>query len=388
MTAPLISTVFDPPAQTDPKSVFDTKAFATLLALNPWSTQANALGAYLDNISDFATTYEALANYKGAWSALSGALEMPATVSHSGAIYALTADVADVTAHTPGVSGSWQLVRTNSSQISHSGGTVEDAIVSLSNRAGSLIVNGNFYVNQALKTGTVTLSAGARGHSAWKAGASGCTYTFATAAGVTTLTISSGTLVQVVDGLDISTGVHTLSWSGTAQARINATVAYGASGLTATLTRGTNATVEFGTGTVSLVRLEPGLFVTPFQHRPSEEFARCEYRLPSIRSENGAIIGSGLINGTGTGVIGVNLRTTPRAIPTGFSLVGGVLADLTVTTGVTSAAVTGLAFSSASDGQVSLLVTWTGGPASVGAPIFLYTNAVATAFLFTGAEPT
>ena len=387
MTAPLISTVFDPPAQTDPKSVFDTKAFATLLALNPWSTQANALGAYLDNISDFATTYEALLNYKYEWSALSGPLSRPATVSHSGAIYTLTADVADVTAHTPGVSGSWQLVRTNSSQISHSGGTVEDAIVSLSNRAGSLIVNGNFYVNQALKTGTVTLSAGARGHSAWKAGASGCTYTFATSAGVTTLTISSGTLVQVVDGLDISTGVHTLSWSGTAQARINAGP-YGATGLTGTLTRGTNATVEFGTGTASLVRLEPGLFVTPFQHRPSEEFARCEYRLPSIRSQSAATLAHGVITGTGTGVVLVDLRVTPRAIPTGFSLVGGALADLTVTTGVTSAAVTGLAFLSASDGRVSLLATWTGGPSSVGAPIFLSTNAVATAFLFTGAEPT
>jgi hypothetical protein len=385
MTAPQISTTFDPPVQTDSKTTFDSKAFAVLAALNPWSSQANALGLYLDNISEFASAYEALVNFKGAWGGLSGALAMPATVSHSGAIYALTADVADVTAHTPGVSGSWQLVRTNSAQIAHESSTVYDELASL--KYNNLIVNGNFAVNQSLRTGLVVIAAGVRAHSAWKAGASGCTYTFATSGGVTTITIVSGTMVQVVDGMEISSGTHALGWSGTAQARINGGT-YGASGMTATLTRGTNATVEFNTGTVSLVRMKRGAVAPPFQHLPSEDVARCEWRLPSIRSAGASNIGHGVITGTGTGTIVVSLKATPRAIPTGFSLVGGALSDLSVTTVALSAAVTGLAFLSANDGRVTLLVTWTGGPSSVGASIFLNTNAVETVFLFTGAEPT
>lgn len=47
------------------------------------------------------------ANFKGAWSALTGALNMPASVSHSGRLWLLTANLANVATATPGVSGSW-----------------------------------------------------------------------------------------------------------------------------------------------------------------------------------------------------------------------------------------------------------------------------------------
>lgn len=50
----------------------------------------------------------AAANYKGLWSTLTGALNMPASVSHNGNYWALNANLADVTAATPGVSASWQ----------------------------------------------------------------------------------------------------------------------------------------------------------------------------------------------------------------------------------------------------------------------------------------
>jgi hypothetical protein len=192
----------------------------------------------------------------------------------------------------------------------------------------------------------------------------------------------------VIDGTVIRSGDYIASWTGTAQARINAG-SYGASGITATLTGGTNATIEFGTGTVSLVKLEFGTVATTFPMRSlAEELARCEYRLPSIRSASASTVGIGVITGTGTGVITTRLKSTPRAIPTGISLVGGAVTDLTVTTGVTSAAATGLAFLSANDGVVSMLVTWTGGPTSLGALIFLNTSATQTSILFTGAEPT
>jgi len=73
------------------------------------------------------------------------------------------------------------------------------------------IINGNFQINQRGVSGTVTLAAGAYGHDRFKAGASGCTYTFATSNNVTTLTISAGSLIQVVEGLNLYTDTYTLS---------------------------------------------------------------------------------------------------------------------------------------------------------------------------------
>lgn len=49
----------------------------------------------------------AAANFKGLWSGLTGALNMPASVYHNGNYWALGANLADVTAATPGVSASW-----------------------------------------------------------------------------------------------------------------------------------------------------------------------------------------------------------------------------------------------------------------------------------------
>ena len=82
------------------------------------------------------------------------------------------------------------------------------------------IINGNFGVNQRAVSGTVVLTAGQYGHDRFKAGASGCIYTFATSANVTTLTISAGSLVQVIEDVNLFSGSVVLSWAGTAQGKI------------------------------------------------------------------------------------------------------------------------------------------------------------------------
>lgn len=138
------------------------------------------------------------------------------------------------------------------------------------------IINGNFSVNQRAVSGTVTLGAGAYGHDRWKAGAGGCTYTFATVNNVTTLTISAGTLMQVIEGINLQSGTYTLSWTGTATGRVDSG-SYGASGTTGTAVGGTNQTVEFGTGTLSKVQYEPGNTVTDFVRRQyGTELALCQ----------------------------------------------------------------------------------------------------------------
>lgn len=49
-----------------------------------------------------------VANYKGAWSGLTGTLSVPASVSHGGKLWILLSSVGDVTAETPGVSSAWE----------------------------------------------------------------------------------------------------------------------------------------------------------------------------------------------------------------------------------------------------------------------------------------
>lgn len=139
------------------------------------------------------------------------------------------------------------------------------------------IINGNFGINQRGVSGTVTLAAGAYGHDRWKAGASGCTYTFATVENVTTITITAGSLIQVVEGLNLMTGDYSLSWQGTAQGKIGAG-SYGNSGITGAVTGGTNLNIEFGTGTLRLVQLEKGSVATPFEFRSIGQEEQLCYR--------------------------------------------------------------------------------------------------------------
>lgn len=155
------------------------------------------------------------------------------------------------------------------------------------------IMNGNFAVNQLALSGTVTLSAGQYGHDQWKAGASGCTYTFVTSGIDTIITITAGSLQQVIEGSYVEGGDYTLSWVGTATASINGGTA-AASPLTATgLTAGSNATVEFGVGSVGKVQFEPGDTATTFE-RSGIELYRCQrYYEVGNAGSNGYNVGGG-----------------------------------------------------------------------------------------------
>ena len=132
------------------------------------------------------------------------------------------------------------------------------------------IINGNFNINQRAKSGTVTLTANQFGHDRWRAGAGGCTYTFATSGGVTTLTITAGSLCQTIKGTNLQTDAYTLSWAGTCQGKIGSEdfADSGVTTSTTSTTGGLNLTVEFGTGTLALVQVEAGDVVTPFEWRP------------------------------------------------------------------------------------------------------------------------
>jgi len=134
------------------------------------------------------------------------------------------------------------------------------------------VINGNFAINQRVGASGTALAAAAYGHDRWKAGAAGCTYTFTAATPDTLLTVTAGTLAQVIEAANIEGGPFVLSWAGTATARVyqgTAAGAYVASPLVVTgLSAGANTTVEFATGTLGRVQFEPGPVATPFERRP------------------------------------------------------------------------------------------------------------------------
>ena len=285
------------PLPSDSAATFNTKAFNLVAALSAFVTQANALGSAsnTDALTATAKALEAVnaavvstgsANFKGAWSSLTGALAIPASVSHLSKVWVLTESISNVTTEVPGTSSKWIAIPVNFDSPGVIGGvtpnignftTVNCGIgnftsvktantFSFKNR----IINGGFTINQRGYITNTSLSAGVYAHDRWKAGVGGCTYTFTqNAAGVhTIITITAGSLQQVIEGCNMPEGgTYVLSWTGTAQARFNGG-SYGSSPLVVTgITAGTNATVEFNTGTVGSIQLEVGSTVTPFDIR-------------------------------------------------------------------------------------------------------------------------
>ena len=243
--------------------------------------------------------------------------------------------------------------------------------------------NGNFGINQRGVSGTVTLGAGVYGHDRWKAGAGGCTYTFSTTNNVTTLTISAGTLQQVIEGQNLNSGTFALSWIGSAQGRIDSGV-YGATGITGTAVGGTNQTVEFNTGTLSLVQYEYGAIATQFEQRPiGIELELCQRYLPAFNGIGSICFGFWYSTTQGQAVF--PFMVAPRVAPTNISVtsVGNITAN---NPGINNVSLTALTYSTAS--TIAALLNFTvssGGPATPGVASHLDAPSSAQ-ILFTGCE--
>lgn len=192
-----------------------------------------------------------------------------------------------------------------------------------SGRKNSLI-NGRFIFNQRVVSGTVVLTAGQYGHDRMKAGASGCTYTFTSTNGTTELNITAGSLLQTVEAMNITPGTNVLSWSGTAQGRIDLG-AYGSSGnVTATLDGSANVDCEWNTGTLSLIQLEQGMSPTTFEYRNSSvELMLCRHYFRRIGGAQ-ELVFSGFSNASTVGQLVLPFRDM-RAAPSISASSGGAL---------------------------------------------------------------
>ena len=186
------------------------------------------------------------------------------------------------------------------------------------------VIDGGFTLNQRVYVSGTALSAGVYAHDRWKAGASGCTYTFTQGAlGVnTTITITAGSLIQVIEGCNVAEGgTYVLSWTGTAQGKAN-TGSYGASGTVVVTgwTPGTNLPIEFNTGTVSNIQLEKGSTATSFDYRDyGRELIMCQRYYQTFGGVNttetfGAFVGYNSTSGYDGPAM--TLPITMRAVPT------------------------------------------------------------------------
>ena len=225
------------------------------------------------------------------------------------------------------------------------------------------IFDGGFVVNQrTYVSGTALGVSMAYGHDRWKGGSGGGTYAFTQGAlGVnTTITITAGTIMQVIEGCNLPEGgTYVLSWTGTAQGRLNGGT-YGASG-TVTVTgwvAGTNLNVEFNTGTLGSVQLEKGSTATSFDYRPyGTELQLCQrYYWRSTTGQAFARYGIGVATSTTLCrvclTVPVQLRALPSAIEYGGALGlfngGSIVSVTSVTFDVSQTLIQSLSFNTAS----------------------------------------
>lgn len=245
------------------------------------------------------------------------------------------------------------------------------------------IIDGGFIINQRGYVTNTALSSGAYAHDRWKAGSSGCTYTFTQGSlGVnTTITITAGTLVQVIEGCNLAEGgTYVLSWTGTAQGRLNGGT-YGSSGSVVITgwTAGTNLNVEFNTGTLGSVQLETGNQATSFDYRPyGTELQLCQRYYIRYGGSGYAKHGIGVNTSTVLGYTSiffpVNMRTSPA-----FNSSGGFNNALPGT--ITNLAIDAIGTTALSGG---ISVTQTG--ATANQPLILQSSNSATAYTEWSAE--
>ena len=190
---------------------------------------------------------------------------------------------------------------------------VQAAVAPMTHNVGrNRLHNAGFAINQRNYTSGAALAAGVYAHDRWKAGGSGCTYTFTQAQPFTTITVTAGSLQQVIEDRNVEGGTYTLSWTGTAQGRVGAG-AYAASPVTVTgLTAGAAVTIEFNTGTLGRVQMEPGSVATPLEKPdPQQDLANCQrFYQTGTAGLAGYNVAAQAIQ-----VIGP-LRVTMRAVPT------------------------------------------------------------------------
>jgi hypothetical protein len=192
----------------------------------------------------------------------------------------------------------------------------------------NLLLNSNFALNQRAYVSAANLASGEYGFDRWKSNYTNTTLTFTANTQGQQLTInSSGGIKQIIEQGLVPAGTYTLSWTGTAEARVYNTGAtppsYAASPVSFTADGLANVEVEFtasgGTKTVSKVQFNAGANTTWSLATPTlqTELAACQRYFQLVaNTTNRALATVANVTTTdfrGTIFLPVTMRTSPTA---------------------------------------------------------------------------
>lgn len=188
-------------------------------------------------------------------------------------------------------------------------------------------------------------------------------------------------MVQVIEGINLMSATYVLTWTGTAQGKIGAG-SYAASGVTGSVTGGTNTNIEFNTGTLTLVQFEEGTNPSSFEHRSlTLEQLICARYLPVFSYLVNEEVGPGLMYSSTAGLLQVNFLVPARARVTAVTVSSGSF--MTFQGGGYTSNTSGIVFNLGGASQASLSCTISG--VTTGQAARVYTNNSGR-LIFTGAE--
>ena len=199
----------------------------------------------------------------------------------------------------------------------------------------NLIINGNFTINQRAYVSAANLASGSYGFDRWKSNYTNTTLTFTSAPAGQAVTINSGGgLQQIVEQANMPAGTYTLSFSGTATARIynsgGTPPSYAASPISFTADGLANVVVEFtasgSTKTLEKVKLESGSSATAFSYAGGTietELANCQrYYFRTQTGTSYGVFGVTVAGGSTTTYANVIMKQTMRTTPTSVDFSG------------------------------------------------------------------
>jgi hypothetical protein len=218
-----------------------------------------------------------------------------------------------------GIGTAGQVLRVNSGATAPEWATPASAGV-------NLLLNSNFALNQRGYVSAANLASGAYGFDRWKSNYTNTTLTFTANTQGQELTINaSGGLQQVIEQGLVPAGTYTLSWTGTATARVynsgGTPPSYAASPVTFTADGAANVVVEFTavstTKTVSKVQFNAGTNTNWALATPTlqSELAACQRYFYRMANGNNAPLGiANFVNAStawGCVFFPVTMRTAP-----------------------------------------------------------------------------
>jgi hypothetical protein len=171
--------------------------------------------------------------------------------------------------------------------VQYYSGSAWTAVSGASGSLTNILINSNFALNQRVYVSAANLASGAYGFDRWKSNFTNTTLTFTASTQGQSITINSGGgLQQVIEQGLVPAGTYTLSWTGTATARVynsgGTPPSYAASPVTFTADGAANVVVEFtasgATKTLSKVQFNSGTNTTWSLATPTlqSELAACQ----------------------------------------------------------------------------------------------------------------